>query len=374
MTRKELYYITMEKENDNKVKKSLKSYLMAKKYLNKDDNTAFEYFKQSLKYINLVKNGNKNLDKDINDVLTLTENECNKYINMTVEKTIEKEKDIKIELNLFDIIEKGKIDELKKFKSYQLDFNIFDEEGNTPIHKAVKFGDTVFLKTAFKLGASLDATNKSGYTVLEYACLEKDPNMINFLLKNGADMKKHLLFREGNKKYVNNQNYIDCAIILKIIFSYPENEEYEDLNFLLNVFNPEDKIGFDDYNYLDLVKCLSSLLNKHNPENKDLYLEIIRDELHFPLKNSIGCPNNKLEIILTYLVPFINYPFNISSDWLINLELKYLIIKLLKEKPSFNLEIKGELINYLWENYIKNNIFQDEYLGNLICQWVTKLK
>jgi len=365
----------MEKENDNdKIKKCLKSFLMAKKYLDKDDNTAFEYFKKSLKYINLVKPKNKDLNENIINILNETESECNKYINLTVEKTIEKEKDSKIKLNLFDIIEEGKIEELKKIKSYQLEFNVYDEEGNTPIHKAIKFGDTMFLKTAYKLGAPLDIVNKQGHTALEFACLEKDPNMINFLLKNGVDMKKHLLFREGNKKYNSQQNYIDCSIILKIIFSYPENTNIDELKFVLNIFNPEEKIGFDNYNYLNLVQCLSSLLDKQIPENKDEYLEILREELNYPLKNSIGCPYNKLEILLTYLVPFINYPFNISSDWYINLELKYLIIKLLKEKPSFNSEIKGELINYIWENYIKNNIFQEEYLGNLICQWVTKLK
>ena len=81
-----------------------------------------------------------------------------------------------------------------------------------------------------------------------------------------------------------------------------------------------------------------------------------------------------MEILLTYLNPFIDYPFNISEDWYINLELKYIIIKLVKEKQIFNSEAKNNLINYLWENYVKNNIFQEEYLGNLISQWVSKIK
>ena len=107
---------------------------------------------------------------------------------------------------------------------------------------------------------------------------------------------------------------------------------------------------------------------------KELYLSIIREEFQFPLKKSLGCPYNKLEILLTYLVPFIDYPFNISIDWYINLELKYLIIKLLKEKSLNNVEIKTNLINYLWDNYIKKNILQEEYLGNLISQWISKIK
>lgn len=350
------------------LKKCFKSFLMAKKLIDSDKDKSFEYFKQSLKYINLAK---KNVnDKDLSDLLEETETECNKYINLTVEKTIERDDDKIIDLNLFDIIEKGELDLLKNIKSYHLNFNVYDEEGNTPIHKAIKYGDTTFIKMGLKLGAPIDIVNRAGNTALEYACLEKDPNMIEFLLKNGSDMKKHLLFREGSKKNKSNQNYIDCSIILKIIFSYPEAESYEELNFLSDLFKKDELIGFNEHTYLDLIKCLMTLLNKINKDNKETYLLIIREELTYPLKASLGCPRNKLEILLTYLVPFIEYPFNVSEDWYINLELKYLIIKNLKQKDFF----KTNLLNFLWENYIKNNILQDEYLGNLISQWVSKIK
>jgi len=361
----------MEEENiDRKeIKKCLKSYLMGKKLINTDKDKAFEYFKQTLKYIKLLKN-NTNYKEIINE----TETDCNKYINQTIEDTIGKNNNTNIELDLFQMIETGDMNELKKVKSYQIDFNIFDNTGNTPIHKAIKYGDAKFLKEAFKLGASIDIINLSGNTALEYACLERDPSIINFLLKNGCDMKKHLLFRDGSKKYDSKQNYIDINILLKMIFSYQESETYEDLKFILNIFNENEKIGFNEYNYLDLIKCLNSLLKNITLESKETYLTIIRDELSYPLKKSLGCPYNKLEILLTYLVPFIDYPFFISEDWYINLELKYLIIKLLKESSSFNAEIKAELINYLWINYVKNNILPDEYLGNLISQWVSKIK
>ena len=59
---------------------------------------------------------------------------------------------------------------------------------------------------------------------------------------------------------------------------------------------------------------------------------------------------------------------------LVKKQLKYLIIKLLKEKSLNNVEIKTNLINYLWDNYIKKNILQEEYLGNLISQWISKIK
>ena len=359
--------IIMENED---IKKCLKSYLMGKKYIDIDKNKAFEYFKQCLKYLSNI----KNKDVQYKDILLETESECNKYIALTVEETIQKPLQIINNIDLFQMIEKGDIKDLKKIKPYQIDFKQFDKDGNTPIHKAIKYGDTSFLKLAFKLGASIDITNKGYHSALEFACLERDPNMINFLLKNGSDMRKHLFFRDGQKKYNNEQNYNDCAIILKIIFSYQEIEVMEELLFVFNHFKPEYKIGFEDYTITNMLRALSGLLTNINTESKTSYLNIIREELTYPLKNSLGCPYNKLEIILTFLTPFIDYPFNITEDWYINLELKYIIIKLLKEQPKFNSEIKNNLINYLWENYIKNNILQDEFLGNLISQWVSKIK
>ena len=41
------------------IKKCLKSYLTGKKYFDSDKNKAFEYFKQSLKYLNMIEDKNK---------------------------------------------------------------------------------------------------------------------------------------------------------------------------------------------------------------------------------------------------------------------------------------------------------------------------
>jgi hypothetical protein len=66
-----------------------------------------------------------------------------------------------------------------------------------------------------------------------------------------------------------------------------------------------------------------------------------------------------------------NLPFNLSIDWILNLELKYFFIKLIKSKSQINLEEKKIIIDYIWENYIKNNLFTEDYLGNLISQWIS---
>lgn len=350
--------------NDQKIKKCLKSYLTGKKYFETDKNKAFDYFKQTLKYLKLIENRDK-----YKDLLSVTESECNKYITLSVEQTIENIPKNIIDINLFEIIEKGAIDKLKNLQLNSLNFEIYDDEGNTPLHKAVKYGDTTFLKACFKLGAPIDIVNNLGYTILEFACLEKDPNMINFLINNGSNMKKHLFYRDGEKKSISKQNYIDISIILKIIFNYPKAINL-DIDFLFNYFNKETNIGFDDYTNDELIRSLQSLLNSLPEEYKENYIKIIREEIIFPLKTSLGCPKNKLELLLYNLVPFISFPFNLSIDWLLNLELKYFFIRIIKQNQQINLEEKKIIIDFIWENYIKTNLLTEDYLGNLITQWI----
>jgi hypothetical protein len=194
--------------------------------------------------------------------------------------------------------------------------------------------------------------------------------MINFLLENGANMKKHLFFRDGHQKLVNNQNYIDNAIILKIIFTYAKADKIE-LDFLYNYLKPDNKVGLDDYTNDDFIKSLQTYINSLNIDSKESLMKILHEEIVFPLKSSIICCNNKLELILYIIAPFMNLPFNLSIDWILNLELKYFFIKLIKSKNQINLEEKKIIIDYIWENYIKNNLFTEDYLGNLISQWIS---
>jgi hypothetical protein len=354
---------------DASVKKCLKSYLTGKKYFDTDKNKAFEYFKQSLKYLSIIEDKEK-----YKDILKETETECNKMITLTVEQSIEKQKQQPTQINLFNLIEIGNVDELKKIKTHHLNFHIYDEIGNTPLHKAVKYGDTTFIKCCLKLGCPIDIVNKECFSLLEYACLEKDPNMINFLLKNGADMKKHLFFRDGEKKNLQRQNYMDITIIIKLILLHQPIDEIIDIKFLFNYFKETDLIGFNEITYNEFFKHLQSLLNKLSLELKESYLSLIRDELVFPLKSSLECPNNKLELLLVYLVPFINYNFNLTIDWCIHIELKYFFIKLLKESKKINEKEKNIVLTYVWDNYVKTNLIEDEYLGNLISQWLSKIK
>jgi hypothetical protein len=71
------------------LKKCFKSFLMAKKLIDSDKDKSFEYFKQSLKYINLAKKKNNNkeiielLDKVKLKQITLDEEIFRFYMNLS---------------------------------------------------------------------------------------------------------------------------------------------------------------------------------------------------------------------------------------------------------------------------------------------------
>ena len=368
--------------------KCLKSYLTAKKYFDTDVDKSLDYFKQCMTIVNDIKNKKIKIKEEYNDLIDETETECAKYLSKTIEKTLDKpniyNKDID-KHNLFEIIETGNILLLKKYKYGDIDFKLFNENGLTPLHFAIKFGDISFLKYSFKLGANIDLTNIHGHTLLEYACLEKDPNMINFLFNYGANMKKHLTFREGIK-YFNNGEQIDIVLLLKIILDTESNNKLN-LDFLYKYINKDDilplelasqtnstksigKITFETF--IDKLGCF---INKElTKEAIETFIKIIKEELDFDLVIKLGCPKNKLEILLYNLCPFINYNL-LSLDWLLSLEIKYIILKILKNRTKINIvDLKEELKKELYKKYIDTDIIKEGLLQTIILQWFSKIK
>jgi len=375
-----------------KIKKCLKSYLTAKKYYESDVEKSYNYFKQCMNILNDLKKKEKINDEYVN-IIEETENECTKYLTLALESTIEKPSKRKIKIDeeqdnkLFEIIQTGEVDYLKRFEYGNCNFNIIDENGYTPLHLAIKFGDTTFLKHAFKLGAGIDKTNKYGHTLLELACLEKDPNMINFLTYCGTDMKKHLDFREG-KKYYNNGNQIDIVLLEKIVMENKKSSnKIKYMEFIFNYLNKEyfieleycdptnstlsiKKISFESF-----IKKLDCLINDFEEEKRNTFISIIKEELSNDLIFKLGCPIHKIEILLYNLVPFIEYDKNLSLNWLISLEIKFIILKILKNKIKINTnELKKELKEFLYLSYIKPEIIPEGLIQIIVLQWVCKIK
>jgi hypothetical protein len=384
----------MEIDSNNKrVLKCLKSYLTAKKYYETDTDKSMEYFKQCIKILNDLKEKNIKIMDNLVDIIDETETECSKYlthaITLSIDKPINKKiKSSDVDNELFQLIEMGDIHKLKSYNYGDVDFNITNEYGLTPLHYAIRFGDTGFLRQSFKLGAGIDQTSKFGHTLLEYACLEKDPNMINFLSAYGADMKKHLEFREG-KKYFNNSQQIDIALIEKRVMESGENKKWtiKYLEFVFNYIKPDEYIDIDycdpsnstisigKISICDFVKKLDFMIHNFPKDSKDTFIEILKDELGNQLSFKLGCPTKPIEIILYNLVPFMELNHNLKLNWLISLEVKFLILKILKNKIRINTkELKQELGELLYLSYIKPEIISEGLIQIIVLQWVYKIK
>jgi ankyrin repeat protein len=376
---------------EKRINKCLKSYLIAKKYYNSDTDKSFEYFKQCIKILNEMKEHNIKVDDQLASIIEETETECSKYLTSTIKKSIDlpiiKNNNSQQENNLFEIIETGNINRIKNYNYGELNFNVLNEHGFTPLHYAIMFGDTSFIKYSLKLGACIDQTNIYGHSLLEFACLEKDPNMINFLLHYGANMKKHLTFRK-NKKYFNSGYEMDIILLeIFILESYnTPNYQIKYLDWIFEYFKENENINVElskknnstisesKINFKIFIEKLDQLLDNIDITSRDTFIDIIKEEIKYDLIFKLGCPNKKIDIILYNLAPFINFN-NIQLSWLLSLEIKFLILKIFKNKTKINIkELKNELNNILFETYIKPEICSGGLIQVIMSQWVCKIK
>jgi len=332
-------------DSNNKIKKCIKSYLCGRKYIQNDKDKSLDYFSKTILIYNdiLIEN---NIDENKKIILGEIYDKTNKYI-------------ARLKDNLFDLIDRGDINKVKKYYTLD-DFYQYNEDGITPMHYAIRNGDTLFLKYAFSLGIEIDTPDKQeGHTLLEYACLLGDPNMINFMILNGANIKKHQEFR-NNKKYYNQNKQIDYNLIIKYLLTNNNKELNEkSLSFVFDYIQPNDKIGLDKIQVSELLTYIEDFLLKIPVLAKHSFINILKDELHHDLINSNLCPSNKLEILLYCIVPFMDFPFNLSLRWLIQLEIKYLYHKL---------NSKELLLENINNSYIKSYLLPNDFIQNLISK------
>jgi hypothetical protein len=348
--------------NDELLNKAIKYYNNGKKMYNTNDKKkARKLFELSL---NAIKEFRKlKPDALSNTIINNTEADCMKYLNTT---------------NVFDLVTKNNLEAIRNLE--HINFREIDGNGNTVLHHAIDVGDTGILKEMFKKGGMIDTVNGNGNTLLEYACLKKDPNIIAFMASHGANMQKHLFFRKGDHKFYLNKSDIDMAIILKIIivnrlkYQNEKNDktDYASFIFLEKYFNLSELIGFDKYTIRDMLIGLHQMFN--NKESYKSYSQIINEEL-IEFENSKHdkinkCIYTKIDIILSNIIPFINYPFNTASIFIVKNEIKYLMKNILRYNKK---DFKNILMTKLFDYYIQTGLFPEDYIGIIVYNILSKI-
>ena len=337
---------------------ALKFYINGKKLIRKDKKKTLECYKKTLENINKFKLLQTDyLDNEKLNILTATENDCKKYIENYND--------------LFSIISQNDIHKIKNLPKI-LNNNVFTElnnKGNTILHHCIDIGDNTILKELLKKGGNINQVNNNGHTLLEYACLKKDPNIINYLITLGANLKKHIYFRGRDKLLFLSRPDIDAAIILKVIITNSKISRSNNLFcFLEKYMSWNQLIGLENYTIKDLSYGLSHMFK--NKKSYTHYKNIISEELELFTSSNLKKSYDKIDIIIFNLIPFISFPFNISNNYIIKNELKYLIKKNIKKNPN---NYKEMILNDIFDIYIKSDLYTEDFIGIIICQILNKL-
>ena len=103
-----------------------------------------------------------------------------------------------------------------------INLNIKNLLGETPLHLSVKNGDTRMTELLLKNGAEINNVTNYGLTVLEIACVNKDFKMISLLQDYGCRLDKLINLRDN----VNNtpgklkSNKIDLILTIKNLLNH----------------------------------------------------------------------------------------------------------------------------------------------------------
>jgi hypothetical protein len=286
-------------------------------------------------------------------------NKCN---NKLEKKYIEEIKNIfnnlslELKENIFLLqIRKGNI---HFFNYVDIDSELLDSFKINPFHFALNMGDTKILKKLLEYGNINNKNlNDNNLTLLEKACLNKDTNSIDFLLKMGANMEKHIIFRESKLK-----SKIDCLDISNLsyyILNLNINSKINKLDFLKDYVDFEEEYPFEGIKLKKIIIGIEYLLN----ENLEEYKKMIKKDLLLVENNC------NFEIIILYLIPFmenkLNYPYNVENENILITELYYLIL-LNWENNRFKNDYKKNIYEKLEKYYLQKKILKEDFLGILL--------
>jgi hypothetical protein len=247
---------------------------------------------------------------------------------------------------------------LQFFEYIDINQDVLDMFEINPFHFALNMGDTKILKKLLEFTSINNINfNDNNLTLLEKACLNKDTNSIEFLQNFGANMEKHIIFRES--KYKLKIDCLDIANLCYFILNLKINNKIKKLQFLEDYLDFEEEYPFENIKIKKIIQGIEILLE----DKLDEYIKLIKMDLLLVENNC------NFEILIFYLIPFLenklNYPFNIENEKLILTELFYLIL-LNYDKNKFKNDYKKNIYNKLNEYYLDKKILKEDYLGILL--------
>ena len=155
---------------------------------------------------------------------------------------------------------------------------------------------------------------------------------------------------------------------------YIQQEQYRNMKEILDIQYEDSKEPENKLTISSLVEKLDKLLDCMKKEARTSYIDIIKEELSYDLLNKLGCPSKKIEILLYNLVPFIGYTVDLKVNWLLALEIKFMFLKILKNKKRINIkELKEDLHKLLYDSYLKSNIIPKGLIDITVLQWIHKI-
>lgn len=246
---------------------------------------------------------------------------------------------------IISIIEKENINSLKRIlQKVRIDWFRYIFYSKTPLHLAIENGDRKLIILLLENGHPLWIPNKKMITPFELACLNKDPGMLTTLIENGANIKKILYLREGNKDIKFFHCNLDFLLIAKKILIEENNinkirSEIEQQNYF-------DLIGLERFTWKEFHYGLELFLKEDYPN-----LLFLFEELNYS--------KDMDDYIIFYFLFDLDFNFNIENEKYFYLELNY-------NKNVYNLEelemkFKSDyrniypegFINLIWKKFKK---------------------
>ena len=131
-------------------------------------------------------------------------------------KSVFKEEILADEQKLVHASRKGKTEEVRKLLSIgMVDVNALDEEdGETSLHKAARFGHMAIARLLLERGADVDKSDLSGWTPLFVASTEGKRSICQLLLDAGAEPRRKNMFGRTALHYAASCGQIDVIKLL----------------------------------------------------------------------------------------------------------------------------------------------------------------